>query len=51
MLFAAKQVWLGPVKCITCTNFVANSKTTSLISAKTFRNLQQSDLLQETFDL
>ena len=51
MLFAAKQVWLGQVKCTACTNFVANSKTTALISPKTFRNLQQSDLLQETFDL
>ena len=47
---AAKQVCLGPERNATCTDFVAKKKIFSLLTATTFRNLQQSVLLQNRFD-
>ena len=42
----AKQVCHGPLKRASCTNFVAKSRAT-LLSATTFQDLQQPDLLQD----
>ena len=45
-----KQVSLGPLKRAICTEFLAESRFYSLFSATNFRNLQQSDWLQDRID-
>ena len=50
MSFVAKQVCFGPVKTRNMYRFFWEKYNYSLLSATTFRNLQQPDLLQDRFD-
>ena len=50
MSFVAKQVCFGPVKTRNMYRFCWKKYNYSLLSATTFRNLQQPDLLQDRFD-
>ena len=50
MSFVAKQVCFGPVKTRNMYRSVWKKYNYSLLSATTFRNLQQPDFLQDRFD-
>ena len=50
MSFVAKQVCFGPVKTRNVYRFCWKKYNYSLLSATTFRNLQQPVLLQDRFD-